>query len=276
MKYLVIAAVICIAVTSPGGPTNYGSDLKHKSNSSPQSPVTFVDNSTHTAQSDLPREKVPEAKATIEWSNWALVVVGALTGCAVMMQARESAKATKVMGDSLKVTVAENRPWLLPQMGEGSDRIQEPFLKPVGTMPQEEMRLSHCIFYLKNYGKTPAKALSLKAELRIGGNSSEPPSSDIYEIGKLRFNPYVFPQGEPLAQCAELSPGGFVTEVELDDINKGVRFLWLRGIIRYRHTIDAETVPDYETRFCYLWETRLNSPKPSWRLAGPPEGNSAT
>jgi len=219
-------------------------------------------------------------------SNWPLIAV-AIWGIlvarstlhAIKWQAEETANATKAMRDSLEVTVAENRPWLLPHLQEGKDRIQEPYLKPVGSVPQAELRFSHCVFFFKNYGQTPAKALMLRAELRIGDNPTEPPSSDIYDVTEVKFNPFIFPQGEAVPHSAQLTPDAFITDRELDDITNGIRFLWLQGIVRYRHTIETETLsdaPDFETKFCYVWETRLNTPKPIWRLAGPAGTNTAT
>ena len=211
--------------------------------------------------------------------NIALVIVATITAVYIARQAKETVRATKAMHESIEVAVAENRPWLLPHLQEGKDRILEPYLEPIGAFPQDQLRFSHCIFFFENYGKVPARATLLRAELRIGDSPTEPPSSDIYEVGKVKFNPFVFPQDESVPHSAQLTPNAFVTEEELADIKRGARFLWLQGIVHYRHTVEPEALrraPDFETRFCYLWETRLNTPKPLWRLAGPAGTNTAS
>ena len=40
------------------------------------------------------------------------------------------------------------------------------------------------------------------------------------------------------------------------------------GLIRYYDTFERIGSVPYETAFCYVWETRLNTPKPLWRMAG--------
>jgi hypothetical protein len=246
--------------------------------------------SNHT---EAPNSNSPQWHAAFKDPQWLSIIVAVLALIVIAWQTVATARATRTMRDSVKITVSENRPWLLIQMGESGDKIQIPFLVPIGSVAQAELRLSHCIFFIRNYGQTPARVLEIKAEIRIGDNPTQPPSSTIHEIGGTRYNPYIFPQGESLAQYAELSPGGFVTQMEVNDIFRGARFLWLRGLVRYRHTIEPEGVrrfrwrrwrvpfwrvevaPDYVTKFCYIWETRLNSANPAWRLAGPSEGNQA-
>jgi len=184
--------------------------------------------------------------------------------------ARVSADVAQVQAQAL---IGENRPWLLMELGELKPRIEDPFLEPVGTMAQGEERFSNCVFFVRNYGKTPGKVLKVQAELRTGESSSEAPSSEIEEIA-TRYNPGIFPQNASLAQVAELATG-IVSLMELGDINASNRFLWLRGLIRYRHTVEAIGTQDYMTRFSYVWETRMNTPKPYWRLAGRSESNTA-
>lgn len=179
----------------------------------------------------------------------------------------------KAANNSVTALMHSERPWLLIELNETNDRIQDPYIKPAGTVPYMEQRLSHCIFYLKNYGKTPARLMGIRAEVTVADNPNEPPGGAIVELGK-RYNPYVFPPSHSLAQVAEL-PGGIISAQDAQDINKGLRFLWLRGIIKYQDTVGAGQTTDHETVFCYVWEIRMNT-KPYWRLAGSGRCNSAT
>jgi hypothetical protein len=63
-------------------------------NPSPSPPVTFIDNSRHTAE-ERTQERSPKAATAIEWANWALVAVGLLTFYAVWLQARETARSAE-------------------------------------------------------------------------------------------------------------------------------------------------------------------------------------
>jgi hypothetical protein len=101
MRHAVIVILSCVAVASPGTPQDHSSTAKTESNTSPQRPVTFVDNSSHRAQAERPPEKPNKAEAPIEWANWALVAVGLLTFYAVWKQAKETTRATQAMRDSI-------------------------------------------------------------------------------------------------------------------------------------------------------------------------------
>jgi hypothetical protein len=252
----------------------------------PATGQTSQQESSGTRGSASPKaSKWREAFAPPTWSNWALIVVG-FGGIVVAVwtlrrierQTKAAEQAAQVARSNVDAFLVDNRPWLLIEHGQIGEqvgvKIQKPFIEPVGTMPPGEERFSHCVFFIKNYGKTPAKVLTMVAELRIGESSSEPPSGEIREIGE-RYNPHVFPQGESLAQVAEM-PTGIVGIKEREDIDKSRKFLWLRGMVVYRHTFEAQGIPDYETRFGYVWETRMNTPTPFWRLAGPSEWNRAT
>ena len=75
---------------------------------------------------------------------------------------------------------------------------------------------------------------------------------------------------------ARLREGGFISEGDrkmvLDDY---IRYLWLVGCVSYRDTFERKSVPEYETRFCYLYETRTTAPEPFWIDAGPTGCNRA-
>lgn len=218
-----------------------------------------------------------EAFCPSTWANWALVIVGTGATIAALMtlrvikrQAVSMRRQTTHLRNSVEAAIAENRPWLLI----GPDGIQKPYLEAV----EENMveRMTHCIFFTKNYGKTPGKIFASKAEMQIGDSPIEPPDASVYDMKGAIHNLITFPPGEAVASQAILAPLGFI---KLEDRNRIVnksKFLWLCGFLRYRDTFERKDAPEHETRFCYLYETRLNSPEPFWILAGSSEFNRAT
>jgi len=187
----------------------------------------------------------------------------------VAMAANDNAAAAKISADAI---ITENRPWLL------LDEVEVPYLIPTVEAAPGTERFTHCIVKTKNHGKTPAKVGTLWARLQIGENPMSPPKDLVVEIGRTSAipEPYIFPPGEVKEAQATLSSGFISAQERVDIIKNKTKFLWLLGFIKYRNTFERESGAEYETRFCYLYETRLNSPKPFWTPAGPLEYNRAT
>jgi hypothetical protein len=217
---------------------------------------------------DITREAADAAKVS---ANAAVEAVGAAADSNTLTResnditreaadaAKESARAATASANAI---ITENRPWLLFQR----DRVQEPFLVPMEAMPQ---RLSHCIVFIQNYGKTPAKLIYLRTELQLGNSPAEPPNPQFFRVAVTSGIPEIIPQGESAPFEARLEPQGMVSARDLQEINTNKsKFVWLCGLIRYYDTFERIGSVPYETAFCYVWETRLNTPKPLWRMAG--------
>jgi hypothetical protein len=175
--------------------------------------------------------------------------------------------------ESATATIIENRPWLL------LTKIENPHLTPAVEVPHSEQRITHCYVWTQNFGKTPAMVTTLWGRMLIGDSPIAPPRDLNIEIATTSPipEPYVFPPAKPLPAEAQLSPEGFISPQVRDDILKRkVKYLWVCGFVKYRNTFEGTRSPNYETRFCHLYETRTNSPEPFWTPAGPPEYNRAT
>ena len=183
--------------------------------------------------------------------------------------ARGSSQAAARTADALLLA---DRAWLLVP----EDKIQDPYIVSVESTNEQ---LSHCVFCFKNFGKTPAYVFSEYFEIQIGDNWGAPPQPDrIYGLAvDPARTPYMIPQDEITPREAPLI-WGFVSKTEIDRISeKRNGTLWLCGFVRYRDVFDTDqNREEHETRFCYLWETHLNTPKCFWRRAGPAEYNRAT
>lgn len=232
-------------------------------------------------------------------SNWALALVGIggviaaiFTLCSIKRQTRsihnqavQVRKQTRIFKESAdaawkaaeaallnaQTLIGSERPWLLiPPKG-----IDPPYLVPV----EENMgeRATTCIFRIKNYGNTPARIFASKVELQLGDFLDAPPDPSVYGMVNAMHNVLTFPPKTATAFPAELAPLGYISQKDMEKITTADKFLWLCGFIRYQDTFEHEKiVVEYETRFCFIYETRTNAPNPFWRLAGPSEYNSTT
>jgi hypothetical protein len=173
----------------------------------------------------------------------------------------------------IEAVIAESRPWLL------IDKIEKPYLTPAFESPQGQARFAHCIVATKNHGKTPAKIMAMWSRLLISDSPViAPVDLDAVEVSLAapRAEPYIFPPGD-LRTLEVAFPDGFILPQDRDDVlSNKVKYLWLCGFVKYMNTFDNELRTEYETRFCYVYETRLNSPEPFWTPAGPPKCNRAT
>lgn len=69
---------------------------------------------------------------------------------------------------------------------------------------QEQLQ-PHCIFYVKNYGKTFARMLAWRYELQISNSPDIPHDVTVYDMANLpTFSPDVIPQDASAAQEARL------------------------------------------------------------------------
>lgn len=213
----------------------------------------------------------------------ALAVIGAIAACIAIktlryigVQTKHAGIAAEAARDGVQAILDSERPWLLLPWGDETLQIKEPYLIPAEDVPAKDLRLSHCMFFLKNYGKSPAIVVEELVELQVSESAVLIPDVSVYERSGTRSD-FVFAQGAAILTEAPLKPVNLVTPEQYRDIfvNKS-RFVWLCGYFKYTDTFNRTNPVIYETRLCFLWETRLNSPKPFWTMAGPPKHNRAT
>jgi hypothetical protein len=242
------------AVGMTGKPNKAPSFAEQKSQSQPQQPtIASINNETRTPDHQHTGNNPPHWYASLERPEWWLVALGFPTLIILAWQAWETRRAAQAAQRSIETVDSENRPWLLMEFGEQCDRISHP--------QQSPDRPAVCTFYIKNYGRRPAKLLLLKADLVIGTSPKQPPSGEIVETEK-RFNPQILPQGESLPKNAQLLASAATEFSEALNYMTGQKFLWLRGTIEYTHTIAATGTASYRTTFSYLYEM----PSGDWRL----------
>jgi hypothetical protein len=229
-------------------------------------------------QPDSSQENTRPPNDNERWARRGFYVNGflALATLVLAVFAVVQANAAKA---SVKAIIAENRPWVLISRDAAQDDIQHPYLIPKHKAPPSELLSSHCIYSIRNYGKTPARIFALKAELRIGNSQTVPPSTDGDVSREPSRHAYIFPQGESELREARLMPDGIISaddEMEIMMRQNGSKFVWLIGCIKYHDTFNHAKPVEYETRFCYVFGTWLKPSERNWFPAGPPEYNKAT
>lgn len=190
---------------------------------------------------------------------------------ALTQQASAAEKAANAARMNAEAIIKSGRPWLLVA------DLRTPYLKPIEDNFMNP-RATHCLFFAKNYGNTPAKIVAHRFELQIGDNPVRPPEGD--RVFKISANPHfeaIIPPGPvPVPWEAQFFPDGFIRSEQLEDVTKQSKFLWLCGAVIYIDTFETEPRREYRSTFCYLYETRTNADSPFWALTGPPEYNEAT
>jgi hypothetical protein len=267
-----------------------GQKNKAVNNEPPPAPVTLANPvASYNAQGHSQGGKSPEPQQDVSnpvhlavrveksWSDYAyiggsllLTLMTLVIALIAFNQARTAKAQAKAAQLSAQAIMDSERPWLLIEKTATRDRIQDPDLLRAQQMAMQN-RLPNCVFYLRNYGKTVAKMTSWEYALQIGDIPTVPPDKSIYDFRTNQtFIPDVLPQGRSVGQYATFKT--IPPDSEFDAVDAGTKFLWLCGAIRYLSASGTE----YRTKFCYLWERRMTTPKPFWRVAGPKEYTEAT
>jgi hypothetical protein len=243
----------------------------------PRSNFVYEPSTCECPAKSEPQSTWKKAISPESWPNWLLVGVGAVGTWLALRSLRVGEKAAQAAQLNAQAVIDAERAWvLIPQ-----EKIQSPYLSPweQESVSPSDLRLTHCIFWIKNGGKTPAKIIMEMYEMQIGDSRVTPPAADrVYNLATSKgFNPYLIPQDEITPREAGLMTG-VVTPSEHKMIKQDkIKFLWLCGFIRYQDVFNAQKKEqEHETRFCYLWETHMNTPEPFWHVAGPAEYNKTT
>jgi len=249
-------------------------------------------------------KETPKWYATVEWANWALVFVAGVTGWLIWIQAKETAKATKAMRDSLPLQkisadaaktsadafVSAERAWILV------DTILPPKELYTRDHPHELMVM---VFYykFKVWGRTPTQIVEsafrfqvVNARPTVDGKRTEPDLPDAPNYGPLGTINTIPELGTVLPPGREFESRVLLESsvISLSDfqhlINRN-KFLCTYGILKYRDAFDRSAIR--ETRFCYVYqiETGLVLTDPvdrkkvdpdAFRVGGPPAYNGVT
>lgn len=104
--------VVILALLASVGPYKGRAQDQHTGQAKASPTLAAPKSQNPQQKQNVPRQESLEPHAGIEWSNWALVTVGAITFAAVLKQAVESAKATKAMRDSIRLQEIQYKQWV--------------------------------------------------------------------------------------------------------------------------------------------------------------------
>ena len=294
---LVLCAVVIAqeSQTKPASPSHRvkhqepsNGDKDHSGNHVP--PSAGITNTTTFVLQESPKQNDERGKQPRYWDKvispeilpiWIaslVAIVGTIVAvCTLLAIKREAieiqdvAKAATKNADALMLS---DRAWLLMERTLTQDQVKDPALLTVEEMASSQQS-SHCIFTLKNYGKTPGKMIAWKYELQVGSNPGTIPDTSVYDMSNLPVLTHdIIPQGASVAQQAEFRI--LPTNQTIADIQNGIQFLWLCGFVKYVDTFERGNESQHETVFCYFWEVRMSTPKPFWRPFGTAEYNKAS
>lgn len=230
-----LVAAFSLALLFAVCPNKCSAQQKQKGQSVPESSPAIVDNSIRQYDQNRPGKESPEPHAGIEWSNWAVVLVGCITAWAVFRQVQESAEATEAMrdsirlqGDAMRVTVNTQRPYIVIE---------------VDTVASNDY-----VFRAKNVGKTPAKILSVwfRPLPPVGHKErlTVPPDSETRDT-LISHPPQLLPQKADFP----------ITKVDatnrLATSGPHAQLFYMYGRIRYLNTLESGQRETYETKFLY-------------------------
>ena len=164
MKWPLSVLLLCVVAIGVSSDPEKGT-TKHEANPPCQGPssVTLNNNEKPTTKADAANHDTPKWYAALQRSDWWLVIIAALTGCAIAYQAAEMRRASDVMRGQLthmqESLERQLRAYVVAEVGSIvniADPLPEPGLEPTearrkfpkwGPVVREQ---------IKNTGQTPA------------------------------------------------------------------------------------------------------------------------
>jgi hypothetical protein len=109
VQAVLIVGALYLAATPNHNATNYSDSPPIHGEAS----FSLVSEPASDAKGNRPDKESPHWYTTVQWSNWALVLIGGLTFWAIWIQSRETARSTIAMEKSVKLQEVAMRPWIV-------------------------------------------------------------------------------------------------------------------------------------------------------------------
>jgi hypothetical protein len=267
------ALIVCIlAVHLLGQPRNGAPNNERNADNHAPDTITVINNQKTTADTDKIKAGVSRWYTSSEW--W-LVIIAGITAAFICWQARETARATRAMRDSLphqeraaqaalqnaSALVNAERAWIVPELNCLSNRHTDGrWYDRDGTAftTEEVLRGTHMRYALKftNMGRTPANITTFQISYTLlpEGVTDLPASAGGDLSERREFNQFI--------------AGGDAAEVTepIIDVETYTKGSWLpiralektavfHGWVRYRHMFSRE---EDQADFCYVYTVSLN------------------
>lgn len=223
----------------------------------------------------MPYKALQEAIAAVNWSNWALVLVGGVGVCAALLTLKAISKQTTLFRESAEaahksaVAAIEN---LTAFKNKERARIRiEPGLVSVHP-PEKKYATNGAAYKVFCLGATHASVVDSALVAKITTSQdliSEPELTRPIDIGSV-----VEPSTAGIEKRISIvdQPGGNIQE----GLNNGSMFLHFKGFVRYKDVFDSEHI----TRFRYIYGNPRGIFIPAlsayWKKCGSDEENQET
>lgn len=281
--FLTTALLVAVAIYLAVKPNKSSTDSERYGDTQGQGRLAGASNQHSTGKENSTKGESPHWYAS---SEGVLVIVGIVTAIVIgwqsyetMLAARATQQGAEATRDAIEASkqqfAAENRPWIFLEKEPTKEKIDDLLVVPPSRAPYGGQRATYVSFYVKNYGKTPAKIVSAKRDLWIGDSAEIPPTLESFEEAGANTLSQIFPPEVTLNVEAYLKPAKFVSENDANAFYAKTKFAWLCGFISYQDTFGGKSSKIYKTTFCYFWETRTNAPNPFW-WPGPNKYNETT
>jgi hypothetical protein len=227
---------------NPAPKPDHHANEKKATGDSEREPSTVVDND-HSRGNYTYREtqERPKWYRTINWSNWAVVLVALFTGVAVWKQAQETASAAKATRDSAEEARKSNdiSRANLVSVQRAFVSMKQIEVRRVTVNGVFEWRISA---RWENSGATPTKGLRLHVNF-LTQPTPLPKGYNFPDIGEHRDIPFVL--GPHAVTVSVPLP---VPTAALIEFQQGTRHLYFWGRAVYRDVF--RDTPQHVTKFC--------------------------
>jgi hypothetical protein len=248
LKRLAILAVMGLAALAPICPQETSDQKKSKSKDSPPPSVSIVDNSTRQIKADGPAQESPESHTAFEYSNWALVVIGAFGVLAAFITLREIGRQTKAAKDAAsfallnaQAIINAERAWIVVGIVSRKPGVYTILAENVGQTPARLVTNFSDVSILP-HGQSLAPVPEYKTQ-RLDGMVPTlylpKDKRQLFEITTDAISKSKFPNREPSAEAIEFLEIHFFGKIVYEDtLNTGKA---------------PESNPIHETKWCFKY-----------------------
>jgi hypothetical protein len=173
MRLFIAAMVVCLAINPTIKPDQHAKENKAATDKERESSVVIFNNEKTGANTQGESQERPKWYGTVNWSNWALVLVALFTGFAIWKQATDTAKAAQASKEAAEAArlnaqalINAERARVTIELGPTCFRENKQWHREDGSVftPGEILAGKHLVHRLRimNLGKTPAHIFNYK------------------------------------------------------------------------------------------------------------------
>lgn len=167
MKWLFLVMLVA-AIVVPGKPQHAAPNKDHPTDESSPNAGTAANNHDHATGTQDADSNSPHWYLALKRPEWWLVILGFGTLLFLIYQTNIAKQAAEAALLNAQAIIDAERAWILIERGQSKDKVETPIISYDDRSAPDLQRASSCIFWMKNYGKTPAKIVGYRAELQIG------------------------------------------------------------------------------------------------------------